>query len=862
VRWPRWFRRERRERDLAEELESYLTHETADQAARGLSDTDARRTAHRQLGNMTRIREAEYEIRRGHLLTRLESIWLDGRLALRSLARRPSGSVAAISMLGLAIGITTAMFTVVDALSLRPVPFPQPDTLAYVSLQPARTQTVTSDASAAALRAWQHSPAFVHAESADSDTAGISVDGVVAVRRISHVTPGVFDMLGGVRPLLGRLVNASDIGHSVLLSEDLWRSLFQADREIVGRSVTIDGTPQVVVGVLPSEFRFPTWNTALWQVVSPEHPPATTPNRLVRFAPNVPPPDALRLATEAAIAADPSLAGVTLRVRPLIDQFVDPYYQRAMPVLVGGVVLVFLVLCANVSSLLLARLTARQRELSMRSALGAPRRRLIRQAVAESCVLGALGTVAGIAICWTLIALSRSWLSEAFPLHTLNPLSIDLRALVVTAGSGVVATLVAGLIPAWMGTRLAPNALLRVADRGSTDARGARALTRTMLVGEIALACTLLVAATLLVRSFINLSNADRGLDPKGKLGVMVWLPRQAFPDPASRALGAQRIEEGVRQLPGVRHVAWSYGLPPHGGGTWSGVWSSDAPGTIGQMDVAGYAVGPDFFALYGIPLIRGRLFDPADQRPGVVVGERLAHLLWPGLDPVGRTFRVDGRGTTGTFHVAGLVKETHFPSLDATLDMPQFYLPLGTAPTTPAMLTIGCDPVCPQTDLVRQLVLATHPSIRVRDVRVQVLEDVYLEQLARPRALAALGLAFAAIALFASAGGLFSVLSYAVARRKREFGIRTALGASPNQIRRLVLRQGLLVAASGMAIGSATAWLLARALAALQYGVAITDPVTWCSVLSVLGLTTMAACWRPARQAMRHDLVALLREE
>lgn len=342
-----------------------------------------------------------------------------------------------------------------------------------------------------------------------------------------------------------------------------------------------------------------------------------------------------------------------------------------------------------------------------------------------------------------------------------------------------------------------------------------------------------------------------------------VDLAGQGFPDSASRALGARRIEEDVRQLPGVQHVAWSYGLPPNGGGVWSGIWRSDAPGPIAvETDVHGYVVGPEFFALYGIPLLRGRLLEPADQRSLVVISERLAHLLWPGLDPVGRTFSVDGQGTKGTFQVVGLVKETHFPSLDAKLDRPQFYMPLGSAQTTPAMLSIGCDPVCPKADLVRQLVLAIHPSIRVSDVRVQLLEDVYFEQLARPRATAALGLAFAAIALLTSAGGLFSVLSYAVARRKREFGIRTALGASPNQVRRLVLRDGLIVAASGMAIGSATAWLLARALTALQYGVAVTDPVTWCSVLGLLGLTTVAACWRPARQAMRNDLVALLREE
>jgi predicted permease len=849
--------RRRAESELDDELRFHVEMETQANLERGLSASEARRVALGDLGGVTQARESVRQVR----ALWFESVWQDARHACRGLWRRPALSAAAIAMLALAIGITTAMFTVVDALILRPVPFSQPDTLAYIMLRHGQRG---SNAPAAVLRAWQQSSAFAHAESADSTTAGITAEGRVAERRISRVTPGVFDMLDDVRPLLGRLANESDIGRSVLLSEDVWRTLFHADREIVGRSVTIDGAPQVVIGVLPSEFRFPSWSTALWQVVSPEQRPASIPSRLVRFAPNVPRPDALRLATAAALTADPTLAGATLEARPLIDEFIDPYYQRAIPVLAGGVVLVFLVLCANVSSLLLARLTARQREFSMRSALGASRGRLIRQAFAESCVLGAFGTVAGIAIGWMLVALSRSFLPEAFPLRTLNTLSLDLRALGITSVSGMAATAAAGLIPAWIGTRGTPTTSLRVAELGSTQTCGARTLTRAMQVGEVALACTLLVAGILLVRSFVNLSRADRGFDTKGKVGVMVWLPSEGFPDPVSRALGTRRIEEEVRQLAGVQHVAWSYGLPPHGGFTFSGTWRSDAPGaTELTMDVNAYVVSPEFFGLYGIPLLRGRLLEAADRgRPLVLVSERLSQLLWPGGDPIGRTFSVEGGGTMGTLQVVGLVKETHFPSLDTTLDLPQYYIPLGEGPTTPAMLNIGCSPMCPNADLVRKVILATHPAIRVRDVRVSVLEDLYLEQLARPRATAALALAFAVIALLAAAGGLFSVLSHSVQRRKREFGIRTALGASPGQVRQVVFRDGLVVAAAGVAIGSATAWLLARALTGLQYGVTIADPVTWSAVLSLLLLTTTAACWRPAWQATRSDLVAILREE
>jgi predicted permease len=524
--------------------------------------------------------------------------------------------------------------------------------------------------------------------------------------------------------------------------------------------------------------------------------------------------------------------------------------------LAGGVILVFLVLCANVASLLLARLTARQREFNMRSALGASRGRLIRQAFVETSVLGALGVVTGIAVAWMLVSLSRAFLPEAFLLRTLNPLNIDARALAVTSVSGVVATFAAGLLPAWIGTRTDSETALRITERSGTETRGARAITRALLVGQIALAFTLMVGATVLVRSFINLANAERGLDVDGVLVTSLSLAGPVFPDRVARETAARAIEDQVSHLPGVQHVAWSYGLPPAGGAISFGNWQSDAPGNpVVDMNVDRYRVGREFFELYGIPLLRGRTFEPSDQQGSVVIGERLARTLWPGLDPIGRTFSFQKE----RFQVVGLVREIHHPSLDARIDRPEFYEPFAGVGSY-AMMSIRCGATCPNAAVIRQQVLATHPAVRV--VEVQALEDVYFEQLARPRAAAALGFAFAGVAVLAAAGGLFSVLSYAVGRRKREFGIRTALGASPDQIRRVVLRDGFVVAVSGVAIGSVAAWSLGRALVSLQYGVTIADPLTWTVVLAVLGFTTLLASWRPARQAMRSDPVLLLREE
>lgn len=849
--------RRRVAREMDDELRFHVEMEIQSHVDRGVPPVEARRLALRDFGGVVQTKEAIREVR----ATWFDSMWLDLRSAFRSSSRRPGGALAAVAMLALGIGVTTAMFTVVDALILRPAPFPEPDQLAFVYMGTERGgRTVVSPA---VLDAWRESAAFDGAESAFPYTALIEADGAVMTRGIARVTPGLFEMLGGITPLRGRLFDAGDAGAGdgrVLVSEDVWRGLYRADPTLVGSRITVDGESLTVVGILPADFRFPSWDTVLWKAVDLDGRSSSADQQAmayVRFAAGLPRSDALRLATEAARAADSTTAKLEPLVQPLAGMVLDSYYQRAVPLLAGGVILMFLVLCANVSSLLLARLTARQREFSMRSALGASRRRLMRQALVESALLGALGVVAGAGAGWALVSVARAYLPEAFLLRTLNPLNIDLRALAVTSVTGGVATLGAGLLPAWIGTRADARSSLRVMDRGGTETRGARAATRALLVGEIAFACALLVGATLLVRSFINLAGADRGLEAEGVVVATLSLPRAPFPDRASRAAAARTIEEEVRALPAVQRVAWSYGVPPDGGAFSWGQWTSDAPGAPGvDLTVDRYYVGPEFFPLYGIPLLRGRTFQPSDPPGSVIVSERLARALWVDLDPIGRSFS-SGKER---FRVIGLAREINHPSLDARLDGPEFYEPFDGVGGY-AMMSLRCAAAaCPDPAVVRHRIVAAQPAVRV--IHVRPLGDVYFEQLARPRAAAALGFAFAAIALLTAAGGLFSVLSYAVGQRRREFGIRTALGASPLQIRRLVLQDGLVVALTGVAFGSLLAWLLARGLGSLQYGVSLADPFSWALVIGLLGLTTAAASWRPAREAVRADPVRLLRED
>src|SRR5262245_12749601 len=802
-------------------------------------------------------------VRMGARFPLLDSLLRDVRFGGRALVRSRPFTIVAVLTLAIGIGMTTAMFALLDALVLSPVPFRAPDQLAFVYMGNERGGRTT--VAPAVLRAWRESPAFAGAESALAETAVIDVDGSLAARGLARVTPGVFGLLGGVTPIRGRLFVPSEgragADDRVLVSEDLWRSLFNTDPAIVGRRVKVGGETVEVVGVLPSSFRFPSWNTVMWRPIDFDAPPANRaggsdrPSVCVRFRPGLPRADALRMATDAAVAADGSAVSLSALVRPLAGLVLDPYYQPAVPLLSAAVILVFLVLCANVCSLLLARLTGRRREFAMCSALGASRARIIRQAFIETILMGILGVIAGVAVGSILVSTARAFLPEAFLLRTLHPLSIDARALTVASLAGVFATLAAGLLPAWIGTSVDVEQSLRATNRGGTESTGARRTTRGLLVAEIALACVLLVSGTLLVRSFVNLASVQRGLDTHGVITATMSLNRAQLPDRASRVAIAREVEAQVRQLPGVQQVVWSYGIPPQGGALSFGDWTSDAPGTRSvHMDVDRYSVGEDFFTLYGIPLLRGRTFQDGDAEGSVIVGERLARALWPAVDPVGRTFSFQQEH----FQVVGIVRELQLPSLDPTLDRPEFYERFpGVGPY--AMMSIRCAP-CPDPARVRERIAATGAAIRVNDVGA--LDDAYFVQLAQPRAAAALAFAFATIAALAAAAGLFSVLSYAVSRRRREFGIRTALGASPAQIRSIVLRDGLYVVVPGIVIGAIGAWVLARSIASLEYGVSISDPLSWVLVLALLAITVVVAAWRPAQEAAQVDPVLLLRDE
>ena len=812
----------------------------------------------------------------------------DIRHAWRRIAARPFLSALAIGMLALAIGVTTAMFTIVDALMFRPAPFPDPERLVWVDVE-----TVDGTDAFVSLEAFaelERSPALERVVAVMGRIAVVLDDGPEPVQLSGAiVSPGFFEV-AGVRPVLGRTFVPGDgrLGTSdrALISEALWRDVFGRDPGILGRRISLDGVPTEIVGVMPADFRLPSATTVLWRPGDPAAAPLPMwvhvgAQAIARLAPSVPRADALRLATDAIRRAPDVPDDAVAAFRPLADGLLDEYSRNATTLLAGGVALVFLVLCANVAHLLLARASESRRDYAVSSALGASRPRLVRQALLESATLGLIGIVIGLVAGAVLVSLARHYLPEAFLLRTLNPLDLDLRAVLVTAAAGLISVLLAGLAPAWLGTNVSAVDSIRsggAGTRGGTATRGQRVVTRGLLVGATALAVTLLFGAALLVRSFVNLVGEERGLDSDRVVAVMTWLPRHTFQDDVARQAFAAALEAELRGRPGVENVALSYGMPPGGSiiyrgevrETWDSELGSDDPSgpVVFSGVVDGYPVGPGFFDVYGIRLLEGRTFRDGDPESNVVVGETLANLLAPGASAVGRTFTIGSRGPR---QVIGVVDEVRSPErLDPRDDSPELYQPLfvgiggdrraSWSSSGTVNIALRCAAVCPPMGDVRQWVRQASPYAII--TALHLLDDEYLKLMARPRAAAALSFAFAVVALLAAAGGVYSVQSYSVARRRREFGIRVALGAAPRQLRRLVYRDGILVAVVGLAVGGAGAWALSRSLGALTYGVTPGDPSLLLAVAGTIAAATLAAMWRPAREAARSDPALLMQEE
>jgi len=789
--------------------------------------------------------------------------------ALRRLRAQPGSALLAVAMLGLAIGISSAMFTVFDALVLRPAPFRDADTFVWLAVgESPRNSSVNLRPSLALT--WRANPGFAGVYAIRQEPARFGTGEDMVTMAGARITPGLMDDLG-VKPLLGRTFvpgeGRSDTNESVILAETTWRTQFAADPQIVGKRVDISGASLVVVGVLPASFRFPFFRTGVWRPLDLERPapPHDQPNALgyvyARLAANVPREDVMRVAADLLQASDPQPQRRGVLFVPLGSNYLDTYSSGTVKVLAASVGLVFLVLCVNVTNLMLARLGARRREFALCAALGASRPRLMWQAVWEQVAIGVAAIGIGLLAASGLIALARAYLPANIIGATLNPVDIDPRAIAATSILGGLAIVIAGVLPAWIGTRGDLSRQVQTASRSATPERRARRMTTALVVAEVALAIALSVAAGIQLRSFVNLLHVDRGFDAARLVTFNLTTPAAKFGDDASRYSYVETVRAAMQSIPGVEAATLSSGVPPSAGAIYFWDVTPDTPGaTPIRLVMNGYYVTPEFFDVFGIRLLEGRTFQAGDDPDAIIVSRSTAAALWPSSSAVGRSMSFRKR----TFRVIGVTSEIRNADNDPRLDRPEVYEPLltpaGALASASGSLTVRCHAACPPADTMRAALRSAASSSIVGAGRL--VADEFAAELARPRAGSIVAIAFAVIGLIAVGGGLFAVLMRAVQQRQREFGIRLALGATPSDLKRLVYRNGAIVLGGGLVAGVAIAWGLSRVLASVQYQVQVQDGATWAAVVAAMCLMVAAACWRPARRAMGIDPVSLLREE
>jgi putative ABC transport system permease protein len=806
----------------------------------------------------------------------------DVRYAARMLAKSPAFTAVAVLTLGLGIGANAAIFSVVNAVLLRPLPFPEPERLVAVwTPQPKRSSAIRGSSSYPDFADFRDQSTSFEALAAFRQR-GYTLSTRNGAERVAggRVSWSLLSVLG-VAPPLGRDFTAEDdrLGgpRVALLAHGLWQRRFAADPGIIGASITLDGEPHIVLGVLPAGFRFDfDLNTAeLFTPLTLDGKDAIEERgqhylRIVgRLKPGTTSEQAR--AELAAVAArleqayPRSNTGRTASVVPLHQEVVGDV-RRGLLVLLGAVALVLLVSSANVANLLLVRATEREREVAVRSALGASRGRLGRQFLTESVLLALLGGGLGLLFAFwgvaALVALAPADLPRA------ADIGVDGRVLGATLGVSLLTGLLFGSVPSLRGSRVRLAEALSEGGRGSAGP-GRQRVRNALIVTEVALAVVLLVGAGLLLRSLGRLLDVDPGFRSEGVLTANLRLPDARYEKPEQVMAVYDRLLPRLASLPGV--TAAGAGMPLHfGGDIWvTGFVRRDRPEPPpGDRQHAHYkAVTPGYLEALGIPLVAGRLIADADRRGAprvVVVSRALAHRLYPDEDPVGRpvAFGVgfDDADEDVTWRIVGVVGDTAVSSLDVE-PPPQFYVPLFQQPWGyPSLVLRTAGNPRPLIEAVRREVQAIDSELPVFEAHT--LGELTAASVAQRRFQTRLLAAFAAVGLLLAAVGLYGVMAVSVGQRTREIGIRIALGAERRGVIRLVMGQGLGLVLLGMALGLAGAAAFSRVLAGLLFRVGATDPVTFAVVPALLAATALAASYLPARRATRVDPLVALRCE
>jgi putative ABC transport system permease protein len=880
----------RADQRLQEEIAEHLAFQTDENLRRGMSPAEARRQAVLKLGAAAAIREDHHA---EHSLPFIENLLFDLKYAVRMLLRSPGFAFIAIATMALGVGATTAIYSVIDATLLHPLPYPNPSEL--VRIQDDLPSVGAQDVSVS-IPEWkdlENSGIFQYV--ALDYFASMNLTGSAQPTRIAYkgVTPNYFAMLG-VGAQLGRTFDPGDntpgVIPEVVLSDGLWKSAFGADPRILEKTVRLDHDVYQVVGVMPPGFRdqgetSEERNMELWVAGGFADPPFPPPLRNLRFGtafarlkPGLSVAsaqahiDALVASLKKQYPADyPAQAAWTIRLIPLAETVVGNLRQSLI-LLFGAVGLVLLISCVNVANLLLARASARGREIAVRQALGAARMRLIRQLLTESLLLFLLGGITGCAVLFCGRKFLLQFIPESLP--RLNDISISWAVLAFAIVVSVAAGTIFGLAPAWLTSGLNLTETLRQEGRGSSGSRQRSRLRRALVIGELALSLVLMIAAGLLLRSFSDLFKVPLGFNPSRVMAIETWLPfpndpkANIYSTPTQEAVMLREVLRRNRTLPGVEETAVGdlaalplghvkddlnmFPLIREG----QDVQSSQPP----LIDTS--TVSPEYFHLLGMTLLRGRLFVDQDLEatPSIaVINQAAARTYWPNQDPVGKRVRLSASKPDWTT-IVGVIADARTESL-ADAAIPQVYLDLYQRLSNDLAFFLR-GPVDPATIAaqVRTQIQAVDPELPI--FRAETLNDVLSSSLSVRRFCMEMVALFAATALLLAGLGIYGTISYLVNEQSREIAIRLALGAQRSDILRMVLRQGLGLAAAGAVLGVAGALIVSHLMAGLLFGVSPYDLSTFVGVTAVLTAVAIAASYVPALRAMRLDPGTTLHSE
>jgi len=862
-----------RDKDLDAELHAHLDMLTEENIRRGMSLREARHAARREFGGIEQTKEL-YRDQRGIQL--IDSFLQDLRFALRGLKNRPGFALVAILTLAVGIGSTTAVFSVVDRILFRSLPYPHDDRLVsfgdkapfeanefvlgpdYVDWKKAQTpfESVTS---------------FVPG-GADCDLTEQN-----PVRLKCALVESTFLPTFGIQPFLGRNFTADEdrpnATRVALITYGLWRSRFASDRNLPGRAISLDGKPTTVVGVLPEQFEMPSLG----------HDDILVPAALDGSTDRGPNARQIILRTFARLKPGITIQQAAAAMQPLFQQslnYVPPQFRKEVSfrvrslrdrqiqdarvaswVLLGAVLAVLLVACTNVANLLLARATSRMRELAVRTAMGATRGRLARQALTESLLLGVLGGLAG---CWFAQILLRLFVSIAPDgIPRLEQATVDIRVLLFALSVSLLSGIFFGLASALR--RPAPELLT-----GKEIHATSRGLLRQVLVTvQIAVSLVLLAGAGLLLRSLWKLETVALGMDTKSVITAGIDLAEYRYPDSEKQLAFFDQLETRLKQMPGVTALALSDTLPPSGGMQATFLSSLEIPGhtkfSAGTGGMIGYRyVTPGYFPALGIPILHGRGFREEDRTPAdnpVILSEALARRLFPnGEDPLGQSYRFGSQTEWRT--IVGIAGDVKNNGLASPAD-PEFYLPWKkeSAGYFRSGHVIVQSALNPQTiaQWIRTQTAAIDPTV---PLTIEGMKTRVGKLAQRPRFTAVLLSLFACMGVLLAAIGIYGVVGFLVAQQTREIGIRIALGATPQTILKLILSNMLRWTVSGAALGLLGAWFSSRLLESLLFEVRAHDPLLLLSALFALLVVAFSAAWIPARRAMRVDPVVALRYE